>query len=240
MYLTAMLVRNSARNWEGVNVLLYQEPDRFDPLPQASPARAVIRAIEACIRNASALLGSAVIVPRGGNAVDAYIDVVIAGALQVAALDLIQQRTRQELERPDAAETVAWAEQGMLVRAYVRPDKDPADTLQRLVQASRELVTHPRREQPPIRIVEIRRQDGFEFALDALSTQRLRALHGAKWTSPRIHISDDVRTAFQALHGDIHDHLVAVMTGGIDSPYLTRLGGVEIVDEHGALIWPRP
>jgi hypothetical protein len=106
--------------------------------------------------------------------------------------------------------------------------------------AARALVANPRREQPPITIQERRGEDGVVFQLDGASAERLRALHGAQWQAPRVGISDDVRAAFEASQGDIHPFLVSVMTGGIDGPYLTRLGGVEFVDEQGMIIRPAP
>jgi len=137
-----------------------------------------------------------------------------------------------------AVVTAARLEHACFRLSRSRPDKDPSETIRRLLQTSRELVADPHRELTPIRIMEIRRPNGVDFELDEPSIERLRALHGATWIPPRVHISDEVRNAFQALHGDIHTHLVAVMTGGIDTTYLTRLGGVEIVNERGSVVWP--
>lgn len=233
MYLTAMLVRNPVRDWEGVNVLLYDEPGLMDPLEQPPTTRILIAALDDYARRTRTLRGSSVVVPRGGNAVDAYIDVVVAGELPIGALDFIERRTQDELARPEAAETVAWTEQGVLVRAYVRPDKSPAETLQLLMRAARALVANPRREQLPITIRQLREEDRIVFELDEASVERLRALHGAEWKAPRVGISDDVRDAFETLHGDLYTFLVSIMTGGIDGPHLARLGGVEFVDEQG-------
>jgi hypothetical protein len=232
-----MLVRNPVRQWQGVNALLYEEPDDSVPLPQPSTTRAALQSIEGYAAAGKTLRGSSKDVPPGGNAVDAYIDVVVAGDIAADVLDRVEQRTREELEDPAAAETIAWAEGGVLVRAYVRPDKNPAETLGQLMAAARDLVANPRRTQPPIRIREIRGPDGVVFELDEQSMKRLRALHGAEWTAPRVGISDDVREAFEKLHGDIHDQLAVVMTG-IDRSYLTRLGGVEVIDERDFVIWP--
>lgn len=239
MYLTAQLVRNSVHDWRGINAFLYEEPHNLETLPEPPTARALLRAVERYASTGKTRRGALVVVPPGGNAVDAYIDIVTAGALLVEALDIVEARTRLELTLEKAAETVAWADEGLLVRAYVRPDLDPVAILQLLVQSARDLVAHPRLDQLPIRVRVLRRGDRSEFELDEASIERLRALHGERWTAPRVGISDDVRDAFEALHGDdIHAHLVTVMTGGLDASHLARLGDVEFVDEHARVIWP--
>jgi hypothetical protein len=84
MFLTAMLVRNPVHGWEGVNTLLYEEPGDADSLrlPESPTTRAMIGALDGHVTGARTLLGSSIVVPRGGNAIDAYIDVVIVDAFR--------------------------------------------------------------------------------------------------------------------------------------------------------------
>lgn len=241
MYLAAMLVRNSVRRWEGVNAVLYEEPRRLDPLPSPPTTRALIGAVEAYVGAAQTLRGVAVGVPGTGLPVDAYIDIVTAGPLDVGILNqLVRPTTEKELTKAEAAETVAWAGHDLLVRAYVRPDIDPVETLRKLMRAAVDLVANPRVDQPPITVWERRVPDGYVFELDGPSAERLRALYGEAWVAPRVRVSDDVREAFQELRGEIREQMVGVMTGGLDSHYLTRLGGVKIVNEQGTVLWPSP
>lgn len=239
MYLTAQLVRNSVHEWKGINAFLYEEPHTLKAHPQPLTTRALLRAIEQYASAEKTRRGAVVLVPPGGNAIDAYIDIVTAGALHADALDVVEEAIQRELTLDKAAETVAWANQDLLVRAYVRPDLDPVAMLQQLMRSARDLVAHPRLDQLPIRIRELRRGDRSEFELDEESVERLRALYGEQWIAPRIGISDDVRDAFAALHGgDILAHLVTVMTGGLGASNLARLGDVEFVDEQARVIWP--
>lgn len=238
MYLTAQLVRNDVRGWEGVNAFLYNEPAHLEALPQPPTARAIVQAVDQYASTPRTPSGSIVVVPPGGNAVMAYLDVVVGGPIPLDSLDKIEQDTRDKLKRDDATETVAWASEGFLVRAYVRPGLNLDETLRRLALSAREIVTNPRLEQPPITILELHRSDGFTFAPDEPSKSRLRALHGDRWEVPQIGISYDNRSAFEAMHGNLYEHLMVAMTGGLETAHLARLGGIQFVDESGRVIWP--
>jgi hypothetical protein len=237
MYLTAMLVRKSAPPVEGVNALLFEEPANFERLSTSPSTRTILGIVETYVAGARTLRASKRQIPGAGNAVDAYIDIVISGEISLDALREIGARTRVELGKPTAADTIAWTDGVVLVRAYIRQDMEPLGTLDRLLLASEALLANPRLDEPLLIIKKVRHEDASTYELDEASTDRLRLLHGDGWVPPRITLSDEVADDFHVTLGeDIHDHLVGVMTGGIEPSHLARLGGVEIVDEHGVPI----
>ncbi len=235
MYLTSMLLRNSAHNWQGTNVLLYEEPVELGSLEVSSTTRQLLGLIEARIGAAKTLRAAKIAVPGGGHGVEAYLDILVGGSLSIEAFTRIAERTRQELENPSVAEKIAWSDSSALVSAYVRRDLDLVATFEILRAAAGSLLDNPQLEQYPLRIRELRRESGSVFELEQESIERLRALHGSDWIAPKLHLSDDIRDDLQQMHGNFNEQLVPLMTGGIDEIYLVRLGGVVLVDAEGGV-----
>jgi hypothetical protein len=233
MYLTSMLVRNTAHDWRGTNAHLYEEPTALVSISPSAKTRQLLELADLQIKAARKLRASKIAVPSVGNAVDAYLDVIVAGDLSIESFDRIADRTRRELETPTAAEAIAWADSGVLVAVFIGRGQDLAGTFEKLSATAKELLSNPRLEQAPLRIKELREGSGASFELDQDSADRLRVLHGQEWVPGRITISDDVRDALREIHGDFYKQLELIMTGGIDEVHLVRLGGVEIYDAQG-------
>lgn len=73
-------------------------------------------------------------------------------------------------------------------------------------------------------------REGSTFALSAAAKAAIREKFGdAVNVAPRIFIAHDTRAAFEALHGDLAKHIIALLTG-VNVERLAELGPVRFLD----------
>lgn len=232
IYITAQLVHFRKMGVSSINV--YRHRPGGCLAPNENPGFAVEKVSE----EPGQVVAVNVTVPPGGNAVEAYLDVVANDDLDIEMLDRVIDGFRLALDSVSSHELVRRDEStSTVVRYYFRPSLDRFQTYNQLATAVRRLFTNPSTQSPLTVLIE-EVDDNIVFHLDDESTARMRVIHGGDWQAPRVRVSADVRHDFEALHGDITRHLVDVTTG-LDAEDVRRLGGVRFVDRQGnERSWP--
>jgi hypothetical protein len=80
----------------------------------------------------------------------------------------------------------------------------------------------------PLLILVAKETDGYTYRLHPLQHERVQAVLPAQKQFPKIFLSQDVQENFQAAHGPIAGHLVALLTG-LTLEQAQGLGGVRFV-----------
>lgn len=232
IYLTAQLVKPSRFSGEGVNAFRRRYPG---PLPQeANP----LSSIEKILQNPGELIGSSIEIPPGGNAVHAFLDLVIPDDADKEKSRRWLKGARSVIENATSNDIAVPLEGGKaLFRFYALPSIDFVATFERLMSAA--LSTFETTSPEPLRVIVDRGADVSIFRLDDASIARLRVLHGEEWSVPRIHVRDDVSADFEAYHGSLFAHLAEVLTG-LARYYVKGLGGIVFIAPNGNELakWP--
>jgi hypothetical protein len=230
MYLTAQRVRSLGFQSSAVNAFLHQRTGVA--LPSGDPRREVA----AVSQDPGDLVSMSLSMPPGGNAVEAFVDVIAEDSFGAPELVRALDLGRRGLA---AAREGAWSAPGALARFYVQPNLDLRATFEDLAQVATKLLSSPRTMHSPLTIVVERVGDATYYHLDETGLDRMRRIHGPNWRSPRLRASDDIAADFAVYNDDLREHIIDTVTG-MDRHYVRALGGVRFVtvsgDERGH--WP--
>jgi hypothetical protein len=231
IYLTAQRVRSASLRTSGVNAFLHRPAG---PVPAGPDS---LRIVDQVSQDPGEVVGMSVIVPPGGNAVEAFLDLVVDDALDQGTLTSILSAIGDAVHRATSNEVWGNAAPGALFRLYALPSLDLPATYRELAEGAIAVFTSP--ATTPIRIIVERDTDAATYFVDDASAERLRCIHGPNWAVPRLRVAHDVGDDFRFFHGDLTGHLIEVATG-LALHYVRGLGGVVFIDRTGQELglWP--
>ena len=234
MYLTVQRVRSS-RGKRGINGALYLHGSgRSDPRWAEPDLRAIV----------GGDLGNQV-VPRvdvapGGNAVESFLDVVCPDDISIDELRQALESFRHDLQSSRQLNTYGHFAVEFSLNLAEEGNERPA--FDELRDAALDLFQQPRRkpwmDREPLIIHIEATENGWRFALDDASRQRLITHFGADLQLARVAMPFEVADDFTSTYGEIYPFVPEWVTSKPRNELLL-LGGVRLVRD-GETIWEWP
>jgi hypothetical protein len=234
----------------GYNAYLYRRPEPTD----GRPARTFLdrRALQ---ESPGELIYFDPEIKPGGNRVRAFLDVAVTEPVDLQRVTDFLTEARGDLAAPaDASEAGAGAARRARVpflfdmsgvAIYFNADLGldalaEFDALQgRVVRLIEQRGRKPFRDEAPLVVEVVTKDQTMVFTLRSESAQRVRDAKAVPWQPHPISISSETLGDFETLHGDFLFQLVLMITQ-MDEPGLARLGGVVVHGPSGKPVfeWP--
>jgi len=236
MYLSAQRVR-SPRGARGINIAIYRHGGAdFSAESWALPAAELLRRVTE--EQPGKRWIERVDVAPGGNSVESFLDLVAPDDTPADALDQAIAALRPQA----VASTRAHGRFGEVTAAFAvnLGELDIASVFDEIAGAALALYRQPTlpawHALEPLVIAVTHDDDGWSFALEAQSAERVRAASGQP---ARAHVRYEVADAFRQVHGKLYPWVGQWVTN-LSREQLLVLGGTRIVAD-GKIVdeWPK-